>query len=145
MEGEAAAGAPSTKKHGGSSGDGGGGWGSLSLAPQPSLSPRVTAESFAAMPLLGHRYRYVSTIGAGRFSNVIRCAPFFSVFLNANGHARSRLACAETRAPTLSGLSVLSFLGIPLSWTQDQCSQGVASLPADPPPPPCPSRSSSDT
>ncbi|CAM9380208.1 unnamed protein product, partial [Hapterophycus canaliculatus] len=33
---------------------------------------RVSAESFAAMPLLGHRYRYVSTIGTGRFSDDVR-------------------------------------------------------------------------
>ena len=85
MEGDAGAGAGSAEKSsggggggGGGSGGGGGGWRSLSLAPQPPPSPRVSSDSFAAAPLLGHRYRYVSTIGAGRFSNVIRCEDFVS-------------------------------------------------------------------
>ncbi|CAM9327482.1 unnamed protein product [Ectocarpus fasciculatus] len=51
------------------------GW--RSSAPQPPLSPRVSAEAFAAMPLLGHRYRYVSTIGTGRFSDVVRAQDTF--------------------------------------------------------------------
>ncbi|CAM9383956.1 unnamed protein product, partial [Pylaiella littoralis] len=58
-------------------GGGGGDWRSLPLASQPSPSPRVSDESFTAMPLLGHRYRYVSTIGTGRFSDVIRSKDTF--------------------------------------------------------------------
>ncbi|CAM9454054.1 unnamed protein product, partial [Scytosiphon promiscuus] len=41
------------------------------------LVARVSAGSFAAMPLMGHRYRYVSTIGAGRFSDVVRAEDTF--------------------------------------------------------------------
>ncbi|CAM9741257.1 unnamed protein product [Ectocarpus sp. 4 AP-2014] len=51
------------------------GWRSSATEPPPS--PRVSAEAFAAMPLLGHRYRYVSTIGTGRFSDVVRAQDTF--------------------------------------------------------------------
>ncbi|CAM9510938.1 unnamed protein product [Ectocarpus sp. 6 AP-2014] len=51
------------------------GW--RSSTPEPPPSPRVSAEEFEAMPLLGHRYRYVSTIGTGRFSDVVRAQDTF--------------------------------------------------------------------
>lgn len=49
-----------------------GGWLAVPSPPQPPPPTRVSAEAFVAMPLLGHRYKYVSTIGTGRFSEVIR-------------------------------------------------------------------------
>eukprot|EP00903_Cladosiphon_okamuranus_P007007 g6817.t1 len=61
--------------------DGGGRGGifsrSLRSAPQPPPPARVSPESFAAMPLLGHRYKFVSMIGTGRFSDVIRAEDTF--------------------------------------------------------------------
>lgn len=62
-----------TKKQPGRGGGGGGGFlRSLPSAPQPPRPTRVSPESFAATPLLGHRYKFVSIIGRGRFSDVIR-------------------------------------------------------------------------
>lgn len=37
------------------------------------MTSRVSTESLSTMPLLGHRYRYVSTIGTWKFADVIRC------------------------------------------------------------------------
>eukprot|EP00752_Nemacystus_decipiens_P014221 g12650.t1 len=52
---------------------------SVPLAPPPPPPPsiRVSAESFAMTPLLGHRYKYISIIGTGRFSDVIRAEDTF--------------------------------------------------------------------
>lgn len=70
------AGNGSAKQRGGGGGGDGGRGGvfsrSVPSAPLPPPSMRVSAESFAEMPLLGHRYKYVSIIGTGRFSDVIR-------------------------------------------------------------------------